>query len=129
MRRVLLLLVLLSMAVMSLAGCGGALTNLFGLGGTPVRTSIAPTTVTRGSVLTINGQFLNGTLTTAYFVLSGSAAASAIASSGNTTSVQLTVPTGIAPSSANAIYTLYVVTNDGNGDYSSPSNSVSITIQ
>ena len=102
-------------------GCGGVGTSL----GTPVITGITPSSVAIGSSITITGTNLNGTYTTATFVLSTTGATySATASSGTTTSVSVAVPTTIPAGTFN----VDVVTSDSNGDQSSASNTVSIVI-
>ena len=102
-------------------GCGGAGISL----GTPVITGITPSTVARGSSITITGSNLNGTYTTATFVLSTTGATySATASSGTTSSVIVVVPTTVPTGTFN----VDVVTSDSSGDQSSASNAVSIVV-
>lgn len=106
---------------MGVSGCGGGLGSTAStLVGTPVILSISPNPVVRGQTITITGTNLNGSLTTAWFNGTQSNA-----SSGGTTSVTVTVPTTITAGT----YSIYVVTNDGQGDFSPQSNSITLSVQ
>lgn len=111
------------MAVFASQGCGGAASSLFGGLNTPVITGIT-NPVKRPSTVTITGLDLNGSLTTVYYanVNTGGVVATITASSGSTTSVVASVPTTAGN------YSVYVTTSDGNGNVSSASNTVSLTV-
>ena len=116
-----ILMIAVAVVCMTASGCGGTGTTL----GTPVITGISPSSVARGSSITITGSNLNGTYTTATFVLSTTGATySATASSGTTSSVSVVVPTTIPTGTFN----VDVATTDSSGDQSSASNTVSIVV-
>ena len=119
-----LLLLMLAVMALCLVGCGGTLggTATGVLTGTPVILAVTPNPAVRGSTITITGTNLNGTNTTAYF--SGLTSVSSTASSGGSSSIVVTVPSGIPAGT----YTLYLITTDGQGNYSSQSNSVTIQL-
>jgi hypothetical protein len=116
-----LLLFCLAAMVFGLNGCGGGLGSAAGaLLGNPVILAISPNPAVRGQTITITGTNLNGTLTTAWF--NGT---SSNASSGGSSSVVVVVPTTISAGT----YNVYVITTDGNGNYSTQSNAVTLSIQ
>ena len=120
-RNISLLSIALGLAVFSLSGCGGT-GGTPGVLGTPVISSITPTPVAPGNSITIIGSGMNGTYTTAYFT--GVISATSTASSGNTTSVVVTVPSTLPAGT----YSVDVATTDANADQSLQSNSVSISV-
>jgi hypothetical protein len=115
----------LALLGMFVSGCGGSNSAFSVLTTIPAISGVTPNPVTRGSTLTINGTGFNGTLTTAQFVSSGGVTTTSVASSGNSTSVTVVVPTSIAVGT----YSLDVIDSDGQGDNSSPSNTVSVQLQ
>jgi len=118
--KLVLLVIALVAVLFTLTGCGGLSNPVTSLTGTPVILAISPNPVTRGQAITITGTGLNGTLTAAWF--NGT---SSNASSGGTTSVTVSVPTTIPAGT----YSVYVITTDGQGNYSSQSNSVTLSVQ
>jgi hypothetical protein len=112
-----------------LGGCGGGAIGGFGnTFNTPVISSISPTTVAPGGTLTITGQYFNGTNTEVFFstYTSINSINYIYPTSGNIagTSVTVTVPGTLPAGSCN----VYVESTDQQGNVSSPSNSVTITV-
>ncbi len=118
-------LALLFASAAILVGCGGSSSDFSVLTTIPVITDASPNPVVRGSVLTINGAGFNGKLTTAQFASTTGTVTTATATSGNSASVAVTVPTTIAAGT----YSLTVVDSTSQGVTSSPSNAISITLQ
>jgi hypothetical protein len=112
-----------TLAMISLAGCGGTGGGLLGLTD-PVISGVVPNPVARGSSITITGTSLNGTSTTAYYanINTGGVVSTINASSGTSTSVVVSAPPNAGT------YNVYVTTSDTSGDVSNPSNAVSITV-
>jgi uncharacterized lipoprotein YajG len=113
--------ILLGLTALGLLGCGGTSGSSLFLS-TPVISAISPNPVARGATITISGSELNGTQTTATF--SGAKSAVSAASSGNSTSVIVSVPTTLDAGT----YNVTVTTTDSLGDSFGPSNTVTIQL-
>jgi len=103
-------------------GCGGATSSGTGvLAVTPAITAISGGAAPSGTI-TITGTNLSGAYTNVIF--SGPVDASTTANSGGTTSITAIVPSQLTPGT----YNVSVVDSDANGDVSSASNSIQLSV-
>ena len=124
MRLPLALAIAFVFGIIGLVGCGGAASGF--LAGNPTITGINPGSVAPGGQITISGLNLNGVDTTVTFSGTPGGYGTATPSSGNTTSVTVSVPGSLSAGT----YNVSVTTNDGSGDgvISAASNTVTITV-